>query len=395
MKKRALMKKAAGVVLSVMMAASLLACGNKDEKKSEEVATEQTASAESATAATALPEVTFDAVVLSSDKLTKIGDYKNYTYEAFNPTVSDEEVEKYYVDMVNSYAEAGYTGTEKDDSRDGTAVQSGDNVNIDFTGYMDGEAFEGGTGTDFNLEIGSGSFIPGFEDALIGKNVGETVTIDVTFPEEYPNDPTKAGKDAQFEVKLNYIAKAVDLTVDNAYKVYFKFNTKEELYADLKSYLESQKNEDTYISEQKTAYVNAILDGSEFADISEEAAKSATNLKDMYSKTAAENGVDLSTFIAYYGFSSEDDFNTYIEESSASQLKFELLLSEIAKTEGFVLTDEKYAELASAQATTAGYDSVESYEAEFDSRFGRGAFRNTVTSYYYEDELFNKYAKAE
>ncbi len=389
MKKRELLRKAAGVVLTVVMAAQLVACG--DKKDEETKATAENA----ATSEVAVPEAAFDVVVISADKLTKIGDYKSYTYEAFNSEVSDEEVDEYYKNMVDQYIEAGYKGHEKDEERMGTAVADGDVVNIDYTGYMDGVAFDNGAGTDYNLTIGSGKFIPGFEDSLIGKTIGETVTIDVTFPEEYPNDPEKAGKPAQFEVKLNYVLKEVDITQDNAFKVYFNFETYDELKADLKSYLESSKDEASYIEEKKNEYINNLIESSEFADISAEAAENAAILKGMYEEAAESSGADLATFISYYGFASEDDFNTYINNSSQNQLKFELLMEEIAKAEGIELTEEKYSELVAKQAESAGQTDAAAYEAEYDSHFGKGGFRRSITSYYIEDELFVKYAKAE
>lgn len=100
-------------------------------------------------------------------------------------------------------------------------VINGDIVNIDYIGYKDGTAFEGGTGTDYNLKIGSGTFIEGFESQLIGAKSGETKDINVTFPDDYSNSELR-GKDATFNVTINYITRIAELNDENAQKVGFK-----------------------------------------------------------------------------------------------------------------------------------------------------------------------------
>ena len=130
-------------------------------------------------------------------KYVTLGEYKGLEYEETSTEVTDEDVQ----------AELDYLLESKADVEkimDGT-VADGDTVNIDFTGMRDGVAFDGGSGTGYDLTIGSNSFIDNFEEQLIGMKPGDTKEINVTFPDPYPNNPDLAGVPVVFEVTVNYI----------------------------------------------------------------------------------------------------------------------------------------------------------------------------------------------
>ena len=140
-------------------------------------------------------DLVFTAIVEVKPEVT-LGDYKGLEVEEESVEVTDEDVEN----EINTIRERHAELVVKEDGK----VEDGDTAVIDFEGFLDGEAFEGGKGENHSLEIGSGSFIPGFEEKLIGKEAGEETEIEITFPEEYHAE-NLAGKDAVFKVKIHEI----------------------------------------------------------------------------------------------------------------------------------------------------------------------------------------------
>lgn len=205
-------KKLALLVISAAMAGmALTGCGDKDSSQTVE-------SSATETSATNATNTTIDNSALDTEgslldlncaEYVTLGDYLGVEVTADEIVISDEEVQSSIDDYMNYYL-------KDEELIEEGSVASGDTIRIDFTGYLDGEAFDGGHGEDYDLTIGSGTFIPGFEDALIGANIGETVMIDVTFPEDY-GSADLAGQPAQFEVVLHAIVKTSipELTEEN------------------------------------------------------------------------------------------------------------------------------------------------------------------------------------
>lgn len=174
----------------------------------------------------------FTAEVALKPEVT-LGDYKGIEVEKAEVTVSDEEVDA----EINRERENNARTITVDDR----AVVDGDIVNIDFEGFTDGEAFEGGKGEGYDLTIGSHSFIDTFEDQLVGKNIGDEVEVNVTFPEEY-HAPDLAGKPALFKVKINGIqTKELPELDDDFAQDVSEFDTMDEYKADVKAKLEEKK----------------------------------------------------------------------------------------------------------------------------------------------------------
>ena len=171
--------KIAGICLAAAVAVAASGCGKKTE-------TESTA-AESAAAET-------EEYVAESS--VKLGEYKGIAVTVTEASVTDEEVENQIQQVLNSKAE--YREVDR-------AAQTGDQVNIDYKGLLDGEAFEGGTAEGYDLTLGSGSFIDGFEDGLVGAVKGDQKDLNLTFPDPYPNNPDLAGKEVVFEVTVNAV----------------------------------------------------------------------------------------------------------------------------------------------------------------------------------------------
>ena len=174
----------------------------------------------------------------------ELGEYKGLTVEVSPTTVTDEEVLK------QIRANAGSDILEE--VTEGT-VEEGDTANIDYEGKLDGEAFDGGTAKDTDLEIGSGTFIPGFEDGLIGVKIGDTVDLPLTFPENYTEE--LAGKDVVFTVTVNSVKRMPELTDDLVNQI-----TDGE-YTDVDSYKESVRKdlEDAKVASRPSEINNSLL----------------------------------------------------------------------------------------------------------------------------------------
>ncbi len=213
-------------------------------------------------------------------------------------------------------------------------VAEGDTLDINFKGYMDGVAFDGGSAENQPLVIGSGSFIPGFEEALIGHNVGEEFTIDVTFPESYPNNPDMEGKPAQFEIKINSIKTSVlpELTVDFV-KENFGVDTIEAYMAKLQEELVETK-----AAEAETARINnafqKIYENVEFKEMPEKELEAFKNeFVTYYEDMAKYYNMTLTELISQLG-SNEDEFYYYADVAAKASLEQDLIIFSIANAQG-------------------------------------------------------------
>ena len=177
--------------------------------------------------------MTFEATVVVEPEV-QLGDYKGLEIEKQSSELTDEEVQESIDHQLGHLAEM----VVKEDG----AVEDGDTVNIDFDGYVDGEQFEGGQADGYDLEIGSGSFIPGFEEQLVGVKAGEEKDVNVTFPEEYHAEEL-AGKEATFKTKVNEIKfkDVPELTDEIANELDAEANTVDEYKENLRKRLAEQK----------------------------------------------------------------------------------------------------------------------------------------------------------
>ncbi len=220
---------------------------------------------------------------------------------------------------------------------EGRAVENGDIAVIDFEGFVNGEAFEGGKAEEYELEIGSGSFIPGFEDQIIGHNIDEEFDVNVNFPEDYAE--TLAGKAATFKIKLHAIkAKELPVADDEFVKDVSEFDTLDEYKADIRKTLEEQK---------KTAsdrnFENEIFD--KLANILEaeipEAMINRTvdNMISEFRYNVESQGIPFEQYLGYLGMSVDSIKETY-KERAEKEVKIELALEKIAELENIEVTDE-------------------------------------------------------
>lgn len=223
------------------------------------------------------------------------------------------------------------------------AAELNDTVNIDYEGFTGGKAFDGGKGEGFDLTLGSGQFIPGFEDQLVGKNAGEEVEVNVTFPTEYHSEELK-GKEAVFKVKINEIkVKELPELDDEFAKDISEFDTFDEYKADV-----TKKLKEANKAKSKQEFENKVID--------KVVENTEINIPDAMIEASVENSVrDFATQLSYQGL----DFNQYMKYTGATvdtlkdqfrpdaakKVKTSLVLEKIAKTENIEATDEEVEEV--------------------------------------------------
>ena len=230
------------------------------------------------------------------------------------------------------------------------AAALGDTVVIDFDGYLDGERFEGGKAEGHNLKLGSGQFIPGFEDQIVGKNIGDAFDVNVTFPEEYHAEEL-AGKPAVFKVVLHEI-KATELpeTDDEFAKDVSEFDTFAEYKADVEAKIKA-RHEAAADADVEEQIINTLIDKLE-ADIPEAMFVNETeNFVRDYDNRLRMQGMDLSTYFKYTG-QTLDNLREQFRPQAERQVKTRLALEKIVELEGIVATDadieEEYNRIAEA-----------------------------------------------
>lgn len=218
------------------------------------------------------------------------------------------------------------------------AVQADDIANINFEGFVDDVAFEGGKGENFDLTIGSGQFIPGFEDQLLGKNVGDDVEVKVTFPEEYHAEDL-AGKDAVFKVKINSLkVKELPEADDDFAMDVSEFDTLDEYKADIKAKLE-KANEDKAKHETEQNVIDAVCANTEI-DIPDEMIDSQIDsmIRDMDMQMRYQ-GIDLNTYMQYTG-QTMDTIREQYKPEAEKRVKTTLVLEKVSEVEKIEPTDE-------------------------------------------------------
>ena len=283
---------------------------------------------------------TFKAVVTTYPEVS-IDSYKGIEVEALSTEVTDEKVQE-EIDKARQRASRVEDVTDR-------PAKDGDTVVIDFEGFKDGVAFEGGKGEDYSLTLGSGSFIPGFEEQVVGHSLDEEFTINVTFPEDYQAEELK-GQPAEFKITINAISERIlpELDDDFVQDVSESASTVDEYKAEIaknvQEELEQQRDDDI-----ENKLVDALVEKVE-GEIPE--AMYTNKLDDMlkeFDYRLRSQGLDLNTYMQYTGLTEERLRDTYRDRAEA-QVKIRLALRKIAELEGLKASDEdveaKYNELA-------------------------------------------------
>ena len=260
----------------------------------------------------------------------KLGDYKGLEAEMASFEVSDEDVEN----EIKSLQERNSRLVTVEDR----AAEMGDSVELDFEGFVDGVAFDGGKGENYPLELGSGAFIPGFEEQIVGHNSEDEFDVNVTFPEEYQED--LAGKEAVFKCKIHEIKhKELPEVDDDFAKDVSEFDTVDELKEDIKKSIVEKKEK-----EAKIDFENKLLElvieniEAEIPDCMFDQ-KVDEMVKD-YAYRLQMQGLDINTYLQYMG-QTMDDFKTQFEEGAKKQVKVALALEAIVEAEKIEATEEE------------------------------------------------------
>ena len=216
------------------------------------------------------------------------------------------------------------------------AVENGDTAVIDFEGFVDGVAFENGKGEKFPLEIGSNTFIPGFEEQIVGKNIGDEFDVNVTFPEDYQEESLK-GKPAVFKCKLHEIkSKEMPELNDDFVKDVSEKDTVDELKADIREKLEKKNAEDSE-NEADAALMDAML-----ANMKVEIPQAMfeRHIDDRIREWSARTRISVQDYLKYTGMTAVQ-FRANFEESSKRQVRMRLALEKIAELENLEVSQEE------------------------------------------------------
>ncbi|MCM3035482.1 trigger factor [Bacillus pumilus] len=271
----------------------------------------------------------------------KLGDYKGLNVEKDDATVTDEDVQEELKGMQNRQAEL----VVKEEG----AIENGDTVVLDFEGFVDGEAFEGGKAENYSLEVGSGSFIPGFEEQLVGLEAGAEKDVEVTFPEEYHAEDL-AGKPAVFKVKIHEIkAKELPALDDEFAKdVDEEVETLAELTEKTKKHLEEAKENEA----EGKLREELVEKASENAEVDIPQAMVDTELDRMmkeFEQRLQMQGMNLELYFQFSG-QDEDALKEQMKEDAAKRVKSNLTLEAIAAAENLQVSDEEVEEELSKMA---------------------------------------------
>ena len=239
------------------------------------------------------------------------------------------------------------------------AAQSGDTVNIDYSGAVDGVAFTGGTATGYDLTLGSGSFIDGFEDQIIGHNVGDTFDVTVTFPDGYGdstdaegNTITLSGKEAVFSVTLNSISESVTPELTDEW-VDSNFGTSDDLHTadQLRSYF----NDALYATNYENAIVDYLMSNSTFKELPSEITNYYIRMfLNYYNQYATAYGMDLNAFAQTQGYTDADAMLAASDAYFEHLAKQDLILQAVAETKSLAPTQEELDDANSTYADTYG-----------------------------------------
>ncbi len=273
---------------------------------------------------------TFDATVTVEPEV-QLGDYKGLEITKQATELTDEELEQ----TIEQRLEAMADMVIKEDGQ----VEEGDTVNLDFDGYVDGEQFEGGQADGYDLEIGSGMFIPGFEEQLVGLKVGEEKEVEVTFPEEYHAEEL-AGKPATFKTKINEIKtkEVPELDDELANELDSEADNVEQYKENLRKQLTEQKQTDAENLQKEEAITLATDNAT--VDIPEAMIKTEEDrMVQEFAQRLQQQGLNLETYFQISG-QSEEDLRGQMKDDAEQRVKTNLTLAAIAEAESIEVSEE-------------------------------------------------------
>ena len=333
MKKRAIM-----ISMLLVMALSVTGCSQKTATKDKDTKTEETAKTDDAeetesdnTEDTSEDTPTTAELMAGIDveKCVTLGDYKGVTVEKTIQSVTDEDVQNEIDNALANYP------VEVDQ-----AAKEGDTVNIDYVGKIDGEEFDGGSDQGADLKLGSGKFIDGFEDGLIGARKGETRTLNLTFPEDYTQD--LAGKAVEFTVTVNAVKEPLSEPTDQWVADNIKgYDNLADYKAGIRSEQE-ESNEQTAENQVRYAAWTQVIDNCTINEYPETLVEVGKKLYEQQVETYAKYaGMELDAYIESSGLTQEE-YQSNMEEYGKNVAAQALVCQAICDKEGFAIGDDDY-----------------------------------------------------
>ena len=292
------------------------------------------------------------------DESVVVGDYKGIEVVKNVVSVTTQDVDAYI-----EYMMAMSGGTQLEEITDRDTVENGDVANIDYVGKKDGVAFEGGTAQGYDLGIGTGSFIPGFEEGLVGVKKGETVDLNLTFPENY-GAADLAGAEVVFTVTVNGIYKEITPQLTDEYVANLgleNMSTVEDYRAYVKEMLE-ESNQEYALQEVQAQLLERITEGATINNLPEKLVNKFYEINiNNISYNASMYGMDLESFVsAMYGMDKET-FEAQSLEAAQISAKQAMVCLKIAKEENISISDEELNAAAVENYASYNFSSVEEF----------------------------------
>ncbi len=373
-------KKLAWMCMAGVMAMSVSACGGKSGQDAQETAqtveegetgakTEEAVSGESAAETEKISDREDYVGIedLDIDEYITLADYQNMKVSVFKPVVDDAAITE-YIDREL------LVGRIMD-----RAVEEGDVTDIDFVGKKDGVAFDGGTASGYKLTIGSGGFIEGFEDGLIGVMPGETVDLNLTFPDPYQKNPDLAGQEVVFTVTVNGIegsAKYETVTPEELEMLGLPYKSKEEVWEAGRQAAEDNA-EETFVANAKSMIVQKLVGESTMKSVPEYLVEEEVQSYNLYMESvAAMYGMDLDSFVTAASGLTREEYDSQAQEMCTEIVKQYLVMEAVARAEGIELTDEMVYAKADEEAAKAEYGSISG--EELIDRVGFSTYRMSI-----------------
>lgn len=358
-------KKILAIITAVIIAGIMAGCGNSEtiEPDQSENGQEQDAAGTDENAddgETDADEPAYLTDFNAGDYVT-LGQYKGVEVEIEAPEVTEESVDEYLEYVLSTHAES-VPVTDR-------SAQRGDIVNIDFEGKLDGVAFEGGSAQGFDLTIGAGGFIDGFEDGIIGMEVGETRDVDMKFPDPYTNNPDLAGKDVIFTFTLNSISEQIipELTDEFVKSLGMEGCTTAEDYRKFIHDGLAEQAQDAFEEEKTSAVIAVVEENTTFGTVPEGMTRRMNEtLKNSASSYAQMYGMSTGEYVAAVYGGTADTYEDVLLEAAEMMASRYLMIGAIAEAEGITVTDEELEQILTDEAVQYGYEDVEEYKEEMD-----------------------------
>ena len=308
--------------------------------------------------------------------VAELGQYKEIPAPKAEVSVADEEVET----ALKPYITRATTQVSVD-----RPVQSGDTAVIDFEGFVDGVAFEGGKGENYDLKIGSGSFIPGFEDQLVGVSAGESKDVVVTFPEDYHAD-NLAGKEAVFQCTVHEVKEEQIPELDDEFaKDVSEFETLDELKADLRAKALERKEKDAQAAFEQSVMA-AVIDNAEM-EIPETMVEYETDkMMENYEARLQGSGISFDQYLNMMG-TNRAEFRVSTKAAALQQIQSELVLKAVAEAEGIEAAEDEIAAHVKELAEQYGIEEDKVKEAISEDALARDVKLQKASKFLFDNAV--------